>query len=104
MNTRDLLDLPTYADVIAASKRLEGHAHKTPVLTSRTVDDELGATVFFKCENLQRMGHLNFVVLLMPYQNLMRSNAVLESSLSRQAIMRKQSHCPLGYWGFRQRS
>ena len=60
MNTLDLLDIPTYADVIAASQRLEGHAHKTPVLTSRTVDDELGATVFFKCENLQRMGAFKF--------------------------------------------
>ena len=60
MNTLDLLDISTYADVIAASQRLEGHAHKTPVLTSRTVDDELGATVFFKCENLQRMGAFKF--------------------------------------------
>ena len=60
MNAPDLLDPPTYADVIAASQRLEGHAHKTPVLTSRTVDDELGATVFFKCENLQRMGAFKF--------------------------------------------
>ena len=32
MNTLDLLDTPTYADVIAASQRLEGHAHETPVL------------------------------------------------------------------------
>lgn len=54
------LKLPTYADVVAASQRLEGHAHKTPVVTSRTVDEELGATVFFKCENLQRMGAFKF--------------------------------------------
>jgi threo-3-hydroxy-L-aspartate ammonia-lyase len=52
--------LPTYADVVAASERLAGHAHRTPVLTSRTVDEALGAQVFFKCENLQRMGAFKF--------------------------------------------
>lgn len=54
------LSLPTYADVEAAARRLEGHAHKTPVITSRTVNDMLGAEVFFKCENLQRMGAFKF--------------------------------------------
>ncbi|KVH63680.1 serine dehydratase [Burkholderia sp. MSMB1072] len=52
--------LPTYDDVAAAAARLEGHAHRTPVMTSRTVDDTLGAQVFFKCENLQRMGAFKF--------------------------------------------
>ncbi|MEP7056206.1 MAG: threo-3-hydroxy-L-aspartate ammonia-lyase [Caldimonas sp.] len=52
--------LPTYADVVAAAARLEGHAHRTPMLTSRTVDDELQARVFFKCENFQRMGAFKF--------------------------------------------
>ena len=52
--------LPTYADVVAAAARLEGHAHRTPVLQSRTVDEEFGAEVFFKCENLQRMGACKF--------------------------------------------
>jgi threo-3-hydroxy-L-aspartate ammonia-lyase len=54
------LNLPTYADVEAAASRLRGHAHRTPVLTSRTVDEQLGATVFFKCENFQRMGAFKF--------------------------------------------
>ncbi|HEY5799392.1 MAG TPA: threo-3-hydroxy-L-aspartate ammonia-lyase [Burkholderiaceae bacterium] len=52
--------LPTYDDVVAASARIAGHAHRTPVLTSRTVDAEFGAQVFFKCENLQRMGAFKF--------------------------------------------
>ena len=52
--------LPTYDDVAAAARRLEGHAHRTPVLTSRTADAELGASVFFKCENFQRMGAFKF--------------------------------------------
>ncbi|MDC6127530.1 threo-3-hydroxy-L-aspartate ammonia-lyase [Burkholderia gladioli] len=53
-------NLPTYADVAAAAERIAGHAHRTPVLTSRTVDEELGAQVFFKCENFQRMGAFKF--------------------------------------------
>ncbi len=52
--------LPTYDDVVAAAARIRGHAHRTPVLTSRTADAELGARVFFKCENLQRMGAFKF--------------------------------------------
>ena len=52
--------LPTYADVEAAAARIEGHAHRTPVITSRSADAELGAKLFFKCENLQRMGAFKF--------------------------------------------
>src|SRR5256885_17034617 len=50
----------TYDDVAAAAQRIQGHAHRTPVLTSRTLDDALGARVFLKCENLQRMGAFKF--------------------------------------------
>ncbi|KRD15076.1 serine dehydratase [Acidovorax sp. Root267] len=52
--------LPTYDDVVAAAGRIAGHAHRTPVLTSRTINAEWGAQVFFKCENLQRMGAFKF--------------------------------------------
>ncbi|MGJ4856646.1 threo-3-hydroxy-L-aspartate ammonia-lyase [Labrys sp. KB_33_2] len=52
--------LPVYADVAAAAERIRGQAHRTPVLTSRSFDEELGAQVFFKCENLQRMGAFKF--------------------------------------------
>ena len=52
--------LPTYDDVAAAAQRLQGHARRTPVLTSRTLDEATGAQVFFKCENFQRMGAFKF--------------------------------------------
>jgi threo-3-hydroxy-L-aspartate ammonia-lyase len=52
--------LPTYADVTAAAARLAGHAHRTPVLRSRTADQLLGAELVFKCENLQRSGSFKF--------------------------------------------
>ncbi len=55
-----MLTLPSYDDVCAAAQRLQGHAHRTPVMTSRTIDREFGAQVFFKCENLQRMGAFKF--------------------------------------------
>lgn len=52
--------LPTFDDVLAAAQRLRGHAQRTPVLRSRTADAELGAELFFKCENFQRMGAFKF--------------------------------------------
>jgi len=50
----------TFDDVAAAAQRLAGHAHRTPVLTSRTADELSGARVFFKAENFQRMGAFKF--------------------------------------------
>jgi threonine dehydratase len=52
--------LPTFDDVAAAAARLHGHAHRTPVMRSRMLDQALGAEVYFKCENLQRMGAFKF--------------------------------------------
>jgi threonine dehydratase len=46
----------SFADVEAAAERISGHVHRTPVLTSTTLDRELGASVFFKCENMQKVG------------------------------------------------
>jgi threonine dehydratase len=46
----------TFSDVEAAAARIAGHVHRTPVMTSATLDGELGANVFFKCENLQKIG------------------------------------------------
>jgi threo-3-hydroxy-L-aspartate ammonia-lyase len=50
----------TYQDIVDAAALLDGKAHRTPVLTSRTVDRLTGAQVFFKCENLQRGGAFKF--------------------------------------------
>ncbi|AYL61719.1 MULTISPECIES: threo-3-hydroxy-L-aspartate ammonia-lyase [Citrobacter] len=54
------MTLPDYHDVAAAAERIAGYANKTPVMTSRTVNEEFGADVFFKCENFQRMGAFKF--------------------------------------------
>ncbi|WP_010094256.1 threo-3-hydroxy-L-aspartate ammonia-lyase [Burkholderia ubonensis] len=53
-------ELPTFADVEAAATRIAGIAHRTPVHTSRTLNELIGAEVFVKCENFQRMGAFKF--------------------------------------------
>ncbi|MFH9614034.1 threo-3-hydroxy-L-aspartate ammonia-lyase [Streptomyces pratensis] len=50
----------TFDDVRAAAARLNGIAHHTPVLTSRTLNALVGAEVFIKCENFQRVGAFKF--------------------------------------------
>ncbi|MEU9400998.1 threo-3-hydroxy-L-aspartate ammonia-lyase [Streptomyces sp. NPDC048242] len=50
----------TLDDVRAAAARLKGIAHRTPVLTSRTLNARVGAEVFVKCENFQRVGAFKF--------------------------------------------
>jgi threonine dehydratase len=49
-----------FDDVLAAAERLRGVAHRTPIVTSHTLDERTGARVFLKCENLQRMGAFKF--------------------------------------------
>ncbi|MEN9575124.1 MAG: hypothetical protein RL514_2979 [Verrucomicrobiota bacterium] len=51
---------PTLADIHAAVARLAGTAHRTPVLTSTSLDAQAGATLFFKCENFQNGGAYKF--------------------------------------------
>jgi threonine dehydratase len=51
------MNLPvTFADVQAARERILPYVHRTPVLSSRTIDERVGAQVFFKCEIFQRVG------------------------------------------------
>jgi threonine dehydratase len=45
-----------FAEILAARGRLEGVAHRTPVLTSRTLDERVGGRVLLKCESFQRAG------------------------------------------------
>ena len=51
-----MTELPTEADVFAAAARIAPFVQRTPVLTSRGMDEELGARFFFKCENFQASG------------------------------------------------
>lgn len=49
-------NLPTFDDVVAAAVRLQGVVHRTPVLGCRTLDEMCRARLYFKCENLQKVG------------------------------------------------
>ncbi|MEO6912672.1 MAG: threo-3-hydroxy-L-aspartate ammonia-lyase [Candidatus Baltobacteraceae bacterium] len=55
-----LSDVVTFGDVRAAAERLRGVAHRTPVLTSNTLDERTGGRAYLKCENFQRMGAFKF--------------------------------------------
>jgi len=46
----------TFSDIEKAAAVLRGHAHRTPVLSSHYVNEATGASVFFKCENFQKVG------------------------------------------------
>jgi threonine dehydratase len=48
--------VPTFHDVCAAARRIEPFVHRTPVVRSTTIDGELDAEVYFKCENFQKVG------------------------------------------------
>ncbi|MEP6870612.1 MAG: pyridoxal-phosphate dependent enzyme [Anaerolineaceae bacterium] len=78
----------SFSDVLAGAARLRGKARKTPVMTSRTVDELTGASVFFKCENFQRggafkfRGAYNFVASLEPE---VRAKGVLAISSGNHA-------------------
>jgi threonine dehydratase len=96
MNSRETTNaldagLVTYADVEAAAARLAGHARRTPVLTSRTVDERVGAHVFFKCEGFQRTGSFKFrgafnALSRLPEEQKSRGVATYSSGNHAQAV------------------
>jgi len=54
------MDLPTIQDLRRAADILSAAVHRTPVMTSRSLDRITGARLFFKCENFQRAGAFKF--------------------------------------------
>lgn len=54
------MKIPTLADIETAHKNISSHIHRTPTLTSRQVDNRVGASVYFKCENFQKVGAFKF--------------------------------------------
>lgn len=50
----------TFSDIADAAERIRGIAHRTPVMTSRALNKDLGLRVFIKCENFQRTGAFKF--------------------------------------------
>ena len=54
------MQLPTFEEIVEAHDRIRPFIHKTPVLTSRQLNSIFGAELFFKCENLQKVGAFKF--------------------------------------------
>jgi threo-3-hydroxy-L-aspartate ammonia-lyase len=54
------LNFPTFDDVVAAAKRIEGYAHRTPPMTSRLLNEEPGAQVFFQMRKFAAHGCVLF--------------------------------------------
>ncbi len=51
---------PTFNDILQATQRIQPYAHRTPVLTSESLNGRLGAQVYLKCENFQKVGAFKF--------------------------------------------
>jgi len=58
--TREAPPLPEFVDVLSAAARIAPHARRTPVLRSQSLDAIAGCALYFKCENLQRVGAFKF--------------------------------------------
>src|SRR4051794_40860513 len=92
LSTYTLSELISLDDVLAASQRLEGVAHRTPVLTSRSLDEATGAErVLLKAENLQRVGAFKFrgaynAVAALPAAERARGVATVSSGNHAQAL------------------
>lgn len=54
------MNLPTFADVEKAHQLIQQYAHRTPVMSSVSINEIVGAELFFKCENLQKVGAFKF--------------------------------------------
>ncbi|QIG06107.1 threo-3-hydroxy-L-aspartate ammonia-lyase [Proteus sp. ZN5] len=82
------LPIPTYKDVTEAHQRILPYLNKTPVLTSRTINELTGAQFYFKCENFQRMGAFKFrgaMNALSQFNDQQRKNGVVTFSSGNHA-------------------
>jgi len=78
-------------DIVAAAERIAGEAHRTPVLTCQTIDTLVGRQVFFKCENLQKVGAFKFrgacnTILQLPEAEARRGVVTHSSGNHAQAV------------------
>lgn len=76
--------LPTWTDIELAARRIAGHAHRTPVMTSRYFNRIIGAQLYFKCENFQKVGAFKF-------RGACNAIAVLPAEQGRRGIITHSS-------------
>jgi threonine dehydratase len=80
--------LPTLSDIRAAHQRIKPFIHRTPVMSSRQINNIFGAEIYFKCENFQKVGAFKFrgatnAVLQIPESD--RGNGVVAHSSGNHA-------------------
>ena len=56
----DKISIPKFSDIEDAAARIKPHANRTPVLTSRSLNEMVDGELYFKCENFQRAGAFKF--------------------------------------------
>lgn len=86
-------NIPSQRDIEAAHERIKPYIHRTPVMTSRGIDELTGANVFFKCENLQKIGAFKArgamnAVLTLSVQERAKGVATHSSGNHAQALAR----------------
>ena len=91
MNSQATLNIPSVSDLAEAHDRIRPHIHRTPVFTSNFFDEASDARVFFKCENLQRIGAFKIrgacnAILSMSDAELNRGVAAHSSGNHAQAV------------------
>ncbi len=79
--------------ILAASQRIQPYVNRTPVLTCSTIDRQFGASLFFKCENFQKVGAFKSrgavnAVFSLPHEQLNRGVATHSSGNHAQALAR----------------
>lgn len=95
------MNLPDRNSIAAAHNRIQPHIHRTPVMTSASIDEMVGGKVFFKCENFQKVGAfkargaMNAILKLTPEQRA-KGVATHSSGNHAQALARaaKIMGCP----------
>ena len=88
---------PELADIRSAAERIAPHVRTTPVLTSRSVSEDAGADVFFKCENFQKIGAFKMrgatnAVMSLPATKISRGVATHSSGNHAQALAKAASN------------
>jgi threonine dehydratase len=85
------LSLPEFKDVIKAHDRIRKYIHRTPVLTSESINSIMGSEIFFKCENFQKVGAFKFRgatnAILSLSSNMIRNGVGTHSSGNHAAAL-----------------
>lgn len=89
--TSTLDHIPTIADIQQRHKIISSYIHRTPILTSQSLDDISGATLYFKCENFQKIGAFKIrgassAALTLSKENLQKGLATHSSGNHAQAV------------------